>query len=554
MNQATAQLNSLFRSMTLGARITAGLLLVVIVVSLAYLFNGRVSGPDSYLMGAEPISGPELNAMQAAFGKANLKGYVIEGNRIRVPRGEESVYMAALADGGAMPANFNNYLEDALEKGGPFASKSKTLEQLKIAKQRMLANIINGMQGIDSATVMFDSADENGMSGRKIYTASVHVVTEGGVSLENSRVQAIRELVAGSYAGMSPQNVTLTDQTGFVSRPTRPEDLTNGNMDMFTQAKLSHEEAFIKNIRDALAYVPGALVSCNVELNTEVERIERKSHHDPKTVPFSVIEESKTLSSQGPGPGGRPGMAQQGGTNQPAVIANTGGSRTEEEQSTRQEQNKVGGRSEEIRYAPLTPRRVTAAIGIPSSYLVQVWRQLNPTPPGEEPKTPGESDLKLIEERETKKIQEQVAVLLPPADIAVPNPLEQVKVTTFTSLPQAEIPEPTVAETAMVWAGDHWSTLGTGLLGLVGLIMLRSMVRGIPASKEPELASTLTLLKSEAETQAEKPTTEQKTAVAARLRRRDRTGPTMRDELVEIVREDPDAAANVLRNWITANS
>jgi flagellar biosynthesis/type III secretory pathway M-ring protein FliF/YscJ len=37
---------------------------------------------------------------------------------------------------------------------------------------------------------------------------------------------------------------------------------------------------------------------------------------------------------------------------------------------------------------------------------------------------------------------------------------------------------------------------------------------------------------------------------AARLKRRAKSGPSLRDELVEIVREDPDAAGNILRNWI----
>ena len=40
-------------------------------------------------------------------------------------------------------------------------------------------------------------------------------------------------------------------------------------------------------------------------------------------------------------------------------------------------------------------------------------------------------------------------------------------------------------------------------------------------------------------------------AAAPRLRRRrSKGGPSLRDELVEIVRDDPDAAANILRNWI----
>jgi flagellar M-ring protein FliF len=40
-------------------------------------------------------------------------------------------------------------------------------------------------------------------------------------------------------------------------------------------------------------------------------------------------------------------------------------------------------------------------------------------------------------------------------------------------------------------------------------------------------------------------------APAPVLKRRFRsTGPTLRDELTSMVKEDPDTAANVLRNWI----
>jgi flagellar biosynthesis/type III secretory pathway M-ring protein FliF/YscJ len=38
---------------------------------------------------------------------------------------------------------------------------------------------------------------------------------------------------------------------------------------------------------------------------------------------------------------------------------------------------------------------------------------------------------------------------------------------------------------------------------------------------------------------------------AKRLVRRNNSGSSLRDELVEIVKEDPDTAANVLRTWIT---
>lgn len=122
-NQAMAQVAELFRSMTPAARITSGLLLAVLVVSLAYLFNHQISGGDSYLLGGQSFTSAEMSAMEAAFGKAGLSDYSVEGSRVKVPAGRKSVYLAALADSGALPANFGDFLNAAISKVGPFTTR-----------------------------------------------------------------------------------------------------------------------------------------------------------------------------------------------------------------------------------------------------------------------------------------------------------------------------------------------------------------------------------------------------------------------------------------------
>ena len=88
LNRAVGQLTDLFKSMTPGARLTAGLLLAMIVVSMAFLVNRVGSDQDAYLMGGEVFSSPQLHNMEAAFAKANLNDYRIEGNRIHVSCGQ----------------------------------------------------------------------------------------------------------------------------------------------------------------------------------------------------------------------------------------------------------------------------------------------------------------------------------------------------------------------------------------------------------------------------------------------------------------------------------
>ena len=67
LNKSFAQLTDLLQGMTPGARITTGLLLVVVVVSVGYLFAHATSGPDVYLLDGADFSYGEMNAIRAAL-------------------------------------------------------------------------------------------------------------------------------------------------------------------------------------------------------------------------------------------------------------------------------------------------------------------------------------------------------------------------------------------------------------------------------------------------------------------------------------------------------
>jgi len=147
-----------------------------------------------------------------------------------------------------------------------------------------------------------------------------------------------------------------------------------------------------------------------------------------------------------------------------------------------------------------------------------------------------------------------VTQVLPAVDETSKDAVKQVLVNSFTSLPVAEIEKPSTADQAMVWFGNHASSVGMALLALFCLLMVRSILRAVPAptganaSNEPELKVASTPVDDLQEGEAADGDMPQ-----PRLRRRrSKSGPSLRDELVEIVRDDPDAAANILRSWIGA--
>lgn len=551
LNKAFAQVAELFRSMTPAARITAGLLLAVVMVSVGYLFNHQVTGGDAYLLEGQHFSQPELNAMEAAFGKAGLGNFEFETGRVRVPRGLKAKYMAALADAGAIPAHFGSYLDAALNKPSPFTSKAQQDAMLKNAKQRELAAIIGQMRGIETAAVFYDVEKKGGLKLESSVTASVSVKPVGTNPMPSNQVPNIRAMVASAIAGLKPEQVAVVDLNGPSYRASGNRDVLDVLDDPYAQRVKMWQEDFEQKIAHALEYVPGVVVTAYVELDLHTKLEEEKTHVDPKTVPITVQEETQTDQSDAANPSGQPGLQAQR-ANAPATLpAQARGSHTEKERSSRRETNDTSRDYTKTETAPLTPKRVTVAVSIPSSYFEKVYRDQNPSSPDQPPPDVDKKALAKIQDDEIAKIQKHITALLPQTDLTSdPRPL--VTVTPFYQLPMAVIPGAATSEIVLDWLAANWSTAGMTALALVSLVMLRSMARAAPVqSATPELPLPAAPPPPK---EAPKDAAESTPKGTARLKRRLGSGQSLRDELADMVREDPDTAASILQSWIGSAS
>ena len=552
VNKAIAQLSDLFRSMTPAARITAGMLLVVIVVSVTYLFNHQFSSGDAYLFGGEAVAASEIPAMQAAFGKAGLNDAEFDGNRVRVPRGKQAAYIGALADAGALPHNFGDVMKHMFETSNFMISKAKQEAMTKLALQVELSNIIRKMHGIEDASVLYDVQSQGGLYNQKSISASVQVKPQGNQALTGEQVKMIRYTVSGALAGLAPESVSVIDRNGRTFPGGAPGSDADASQDPYLSRKLEYQQKCTESISQALlSFVKGAVVTVNVDLNPVMEDVESTTKFDPKTVPVVVTEKNQSLNSSPVVPNGRPGLGGQGGFNAPATLAGANGSKTEDEKTDRSEKSLAGQETHQIKTAGLTPKRVTVSVGIPSSYFEDIWRSRNPSPPGSAPKTPDQAALDQIKTEAMANIQKYVTQVLPAIDETSKDVVKQVFVNSFPSLPVAEIEKPSTADHAMLWFTNHASSVGMALLALFCLLMVRSILRAVRA---PAAAATSQLELKVAATPVEdlqEPEDTSGDVPQPRLRRRrSKSGPSLRDDLVEIVREDPDAAANILRSWI----
>src|SRR3954452_11271685 len=321
LNKAIAQLSDLFRSMPPGARITAGLLLAVVVISVGYLFQHSANGPDTYLFGGEPISSGQLDRVEAAIAKAGLSDFQREGFRIRVPSGHQSKYLAAVVDADALPPNFNTILEKALDKGGPWESREATRERLKIARQQTLSEIVRAMSWVENAIVLYDEHESRGLrevTPTKQVSASVSVKPIAGEMLTALRAKNIQKLVAHAV-NMKATDVGVTNLGEGGPASTEGEFGPDSIDDEYLKTKVTFESQKRESIMGALRDIPGVRVEVNADLSDTVEETTHTAKPDPKTAERTTTSTIEDGTSSPPDVGGQPGQTSQGPNRQVAT-------------------------------------------------------------------------------------------------------------------------------------------------------------------------------------------------------------------------------------------
>lgn len=483
LNKSFTQVSDLLKSLSPAARITAGLLLAVVVISVAYLFNHQMVTADSYLMGGKVVDAAMLPEMEGAFAKAGLSDYELEGNRIKVPRHKRDLYMGALVDAGALPATPLSELEDAAKSSGPLQSSKQRHEMLKIAKQKTLSSWISAMDGIDTAVVLYDS-DVRGIRREKILTASVTVKPLGSAEFGDQKVRAIRHLVASSIAGLKPESVAVVNTTGVVFGMGGSGSGSSAMDNEYISLKNQYQQNWVDRVRELLAGIPGVRVQANVELTKHVKNRTTEVSVDPKGTVIREQSGERTLTTTKESVKGDVGVRGQSPNSARSVATSGGGAKTEEGDSESKTDHVVGHKETETETIGLTPDHVSIAIAIPASYYERVWKQQNPTTEGEEPLAPDENAIKSLRSQVKTDITEQVNNLLPEVERG-DDPFPRVTVTTFQDLEVEAIPELGASDHAIAWVGQNWSTLGMTGVAMFSLLMLRSMVRSVPDSSSP---------------------------------------------------------------------
>lgn len=414
-----------------------------------------------------------------------------------------------------------------LDKQGITTSEFMQHVGYQRALEGELSKTIKAIDGVKAATVHLVIPQKDIFANdRSKPSASVLVVSEPGKPLNQGHVQAIVHLVASSVEGLEPEDVTVAGSDGRVLSTGDGESL-GANADIRAQQTAQFEQRMntaLQRMLDSVVGPGNSVVQTSAELDfDETETKTQRYTADPDVPPISQSTERETYTGTG-------GMT--GGVLGPDNIQVPGGGTGNGEYTSTKEtrNNAVGTVTETRKSAPGTIRRLSVSVLINRNAAAGInnadVQQMVATAAGIDPER-----------------GDQISVTAMPFDTTVAEEADRA---------EREAAAAERREQIIAWAK-------TGALALAVLVVLFMAWRASRRSRraalsEEELArieemqaeleqARLALTSAEPPTQVlepapdSEPTPEEK----RELRRR---------ELSEMVAQQPEDVANLLRTWI----
>lgn len=559
LSQIGKQLGELFQSMTPSARLMAGLMAGVIVVSLGWLVTSENTGNYESLLGGISLSNAELDLVEAAFGDAQLRDYQREGRQIRIPKGQKDKYLKALSVGDAFPKAWGSEIDRALAAGNVFESIEKFSARMQTSEERELANTFKRMPGIEFAAVRCDEM-RKGFGRETERVCSIQLQGPHNQPIPASIQRSIAEHVSKHFAGLPAKNISVLDLgTGNVYSETG--DPRAASQNPVLAARQQWEKYLDGKVASVLREYGGVELMVNVEIDPTLVSEEEKLAYDPTAVTVQSNESRKDSENAKPVPGGPPGADINGIGNRPQSVAtNAAGQTSTSKQSEANERRVAGHDASRKETAGLTPTKVSVSVGVPESYyreviahrtsLIPSTADATAAPPAEP--TPQQLvDLKTETENNIRAAVEGIAMGIRDGDDRKPY----VKVYTFPDLPVAAIPGPSFTTTTVNWLNDSWSTLALMAMVLVSLGMMFSWIKsqagegetdrkfaeGFGLEVPEDMGDELELSQAGEGDESETQRARSEFSV---------TGGEMKEDLSTLIKDNPDAVVNLLKSWI----
>jgi flagellar M-ring protein FliF len=576
MDQVRVLLASIQKNLgALGAtqKLLIGSLAVIMLMTLFLV--SQYAGKQTYVPLLPGASSEDQQKAATVLRTANI-GFQEGPTGILVPAEKREDAFALLGQSGNQPANSALVFENLLKNQNWMNSREQNRQLYKVMLDNWLSGVLSKFGGIRQASVFVDVPEPGGIGQSvKRAKASVTLFSDTGRAVPQETVDAAARFVSGSVAGLDLDSVVVNDATAGKGRKVTTD--TELLPTTYREYASSVERDFKSKIESLLRFMdPPAVVE--VTATVDVTRVHSQVS---KTLPkgsgsetFPKKETTSSTSETQATAAAEPGLR----SNAPLDI-NAGGAKggkSEQKQEDIEYENRPGTRVDQIDDPRGHPTHLVATVMVPRAYIAGLIQREAPVKEGQKPEAPAPDRIAARFDEERKAIE---ASLKPHVNTRTPEGqavLGEVVVTMVTGEVFAtNTPGPGGVGGAGTSAGSPGGlagALGTvlasgssgmidrivlGALAVVALGMMLFMVRRtgrrthIPLPQE--LAGRPPTLEAKSDLVGEADETE--TAMAGiEVGEEQIKADKMREQVSELVRQNPEGAAKLLNRWIAVEA
>ena len=539
--------------LTASQKMLVGTLVAVSAVTIAW-WVGQAANGDTVALLEQPMTPDQIGEVRRHLAAGGIEFEVV-GDAVHVEESRRSEALALLSYERALPADTTKHFDAALGTIGSFDSLKKTDLTILNARQNTLAAAMRGWPGVRHVTVSVSDEYRRQMGQDLMPKASVSMTLNGGADARKL-AESAAQLVSGAFQRLDPSAVKVIANGSLVRLDDEEAGGIGGKvLDLRRENERYHADRLLSHF----SYIPGLSVTVTVDVNDRVTRT-TENRLDPDTKVSLAIEtetEADVVEDGDPFAGGEAGFNANVGLSA-AGGGGGGSSKTADRERTR---NVVDyARTHEVSYREAGKGRpVGCSMSVPLSWVRGEWqRRTGSDAP------PALADLRDYESERLANLAQTVGGMLDGIDPA------KIHVVSYADADFSLTGPITLAADAAADDGpsmigtlarDHGRTAAVVALAGVALFLVTSLAKkgvtiGGGATTSVALATDTDAYADAMRLLGEAPPVEARSPEAMMIGREVADEQIQAGQMVEqvqtLVKENPDAAAALVKRWLNA--
>jgi flagellar biosynthesis/type III secretory pathway M-ring protein FliF/YscJ len=239
--------------------------IVLAILAVLHVNQQRSEAPMKELLQECKLQNREIQKLQLAFGNAGLDEFKVESGVVWVPQASHKQYLAAAAQGDALPGDRHQQSKDQGETANPFLTRAQQENIDHSRRTNQIREMVARLPFVDQAWFEMDRAKRRHAFDTSNRSAVVSIRSAPDTCLSYNQATTIKNMIAGAVAELSAENILVIDLENGLALKAGMDELTDKQRRIHEIA-FNQKRFYESRLRELLSDFQDLSISVNVDI------------------------------------------------------------------------------------------------------------------------------------------------------------------------------------------------------------------------------------------------------------------------------------------------